>query len=105
MSDSYEPPDIDAGTRSTHTIKQMRWTLADLKDIQPETGIRLRIKGQGWQSVFHKLIHVLDSHVVFLDEKNNHLRFITLVEAVQFSINQAFQKLCPNLHYHVATHS
>ena len=87
------------------TIKQMRWTLADLKNIQPETGIRLRIKGQGWQSVFHKLIHVSDSHVVVLDEKNNHLRFIAFVEVVQFTINKAFQKLRPNLHYDVATHS
>ena len=90
---------------SSYTVKQMRWTLADLKDIQPETGIRFRIKGQGWQSVFYKLIHVSDNNLVVLDEKNNHLRFIAHVEVVQFAINRAFQKLRPNFHYNVATHS
>jgi uncharacterized protein YjiK len=81
------------------SVKQMRWLLVEIKDIDPEVGIKLRLKSHGWQSIFYKIIHISDTNVVVVDEKNNQLKFITLDDITQFSINKAFQKMRPNIHY------
>jgi hypothetical protein len=79
----------------------VRWLLVEIKDIDSEVGIKFRLKGHGWQSIFHKIIHISDTNVVIVDEKNNQLKFITLDDVTHFSINKAFQKMRPNFHYEI----
>ena len=74
------------------TARELRWTLANIKDRDSRITIKLKLSKEGWQPRFHKIIHVSDSNVVLVDEKNNQLKFIDLKEIVQFVVNNIVQK-------------
>ncbi|HEY0744781.1 MAG TPA: hypothetical protein VGD40_25115 [Chryseosolibacter sp.] len=79
--------------------KKTRWLLSAAKD--DNSTLKLKLAGTGWQSGYHKIIHVSETSIVIIDEKANLLKFISLADITEFSLNQTLLKKVFQQHYEV----
>jgi hypothetical protein len=94
MVDMVDPQTIDK--------IEFRRLLTELKDLSPDTFVRVRFIGEMWQNNHCRIIKVTDKGVVINDEKANRLIFIQdLSKIIQFEIDQTFRHFQPHFHYSI----
>jgi hypothetical protein len=84
------------------TVVALRRLLIELKQYQPNTGVRIRRLGEMWLPGFMRIIVVDDKGVVLNDETASKLYSISdLSSLVQFEIDQRYQQYQPHFHYNI----
>jgi hypothetical protein len=81
-------------------VLELRRLLYELKDQRSDICIRFRLIGEMWQPSFSRVIKLIESGVVLLNEENNLAVSIKdLREVVQFEIDARYQNFHPHNHY------
>ena len=89
-------------TKNQVPVLELRRLLFELKDLSPNTCIRVRLMGEMWQNNHCRVLKLTEKGVVLNDERSNKLVVIQdLNNVMQFEVDQPFQNFQPHFHYTV----
>lgn len=68
--------------------------------MRPDIGIRVRLMGEMWQPIYHRVFQITDRGVALCEEVSRKLVMIPdLGHVMQFELDQVFKQFEPHFHY------
>lgn len=83
-------------------VIEFRSLLHEIRDLRPDIGIRMRMMGEMWQPVHHRVFQLTERGVALHEEVSRKIIMVPdLGHVMQFELDQVFKQYEPHFHYAV----
>ena len=83
------------------SLPELKRLLVELKQLDSNNKVRLRMLGKMWENQFHTIISITSENVLITRSEKNQLNFFPIKDIIQLELEDRFQDYESLVHYRV----